>query len=86
MLSRNVGDRGVIRLTTIDAVAGTAANDAFSFIGLGTFSGAGQLRYEIDTVNNQTIITASTDANLATAEFRVVLSGLHTLVADDLAL
>lgn len=37
-----------IDLSRIDANAGTGANDAFTFIGSGAFTGvAGQLRYEV---------------------------------------
>ena len=38
-----------IDLSAIDAIAGTPANEAFSFIGAGAFTGqAGQLRYEVN--------------------------------------
>jgi hypothetical protein len=42
--SRVAGE--VIDLSAIDAIAGTLANDAFSFVGTAAFSAAGQLRWQ----------------------------------------
>lgn len=86
-LAGTPNERDTIRLTLIDAIAASAGtNEAFTFIGLGAFTAAGQVGYQQDVANNRTIITGNTDANVATAEFRLVLNGLHTLVANDFAL
>lgn len=80
-------ERDTIRLSDIDAVASTSGtNDAFSFIGSGSFNAAGQLRYQVDLVNNQTIIEGNTDVDFANAELRIVLAGIHTLVGNDFVL
>jgi serralysin len=42
--SRAVGEK--INLSAIDAIAGTPADDAFTFIGTAAFTAAGQLRWE----------------------------------------
>jgi Ca2+-binding RTX toxin-like protein len=80
------GDR--IDLSGIDAKAGTAANNAFTFIGNSAFHGtnaSGQLRYEYDSVKGVGILYGSTDADSA-AEFSIELTGVASLAAADLIL
>src|SRR5215475_8948610 len=77
-----VGD--IIDLLTLDANAGVAGNQAFTFIGTAAFSAAGQLRYS--QVGGETIIQANTNANTSTIEFELYLSGNHILTANDFIL
>lgn len=52
-----------IDLSALDAIQGTAANDAFTFIGTAAFSGhAGELRYDVQS-GGQVLILADTDGN-----------------------
>ena len=72
-----------IDLSPIDAIAGTAGNDAFTFIGLAAFTGhAGQLRYEQSAGISQ--ILADLDGD-GLADLQIVaMTG--TLVASDFIL
>ena len=74
----------VIDLLTIDANGGVAGNQAFNFIGTAAFNAAGQLRYLFD--GTDTIIQGNTNANTATIEFELRLSGPHTLFTGDFIL
>ena len=68
----------IIDLTAIDAIiAGPNPNDAFTWVGTGVFTAAGQLHYT--TTGTETIITGNTDANTATVEFEIHLLGVMTL-------
>jgi Ca2+-binding RTX toxin-like protein len=62
-----------IDLRGIDARTTASGNQAFSFIGSATFTGAGQLRYELDGAGN-TVVQADVNGDLAT-DFQVVLQG-----------
>jgi Ca2+-binding RTX toxin-like protein len=75
----------VIDLSTIDAING-GADQAFNFIGAAAFSAAGQLRAQIDIINNVTIIQGNTNANTGTVEFELRLSGQHSLFTGDFIL
>jgi Ca2+-binding RTX toxin-like protein len=74
-----------IDLSTIDARAGTAENDAFTFrSGEGAaFTGAGQVRWF--HAGGTTIVEASVDADRA-PELQVELAGLKILSAGDFVL
>lgn len=73
-----------VDLSVIDAIAGTAANDAFKFVGTAAFSGvAGQLRYEQSGGN--TYISADINGD-RTADLMIGLTGLRTLTAQDFVL
>jgi Ca2+-binding RTX toxin-like protein len=77
-----------IDFSGIDAIAGTSANDNFTFISTNAFSGsgasgAGQLRYFVDGGN--TIIEGDVDGN-GLADFQVQLTGVHTFTTTDLLL
>jgi Ca2+-binding RTX toxin-like protein len=77
------GDR--IDLSFIDANATIGGNQAFSaFQGGGAFTGAGQLRAEV--FEGLTILYGNTDANLATAEFAIALTGAVTFQVTDFIL
>lgn len=68
------GDR--ILLVTIDAIADTPLNDAFTFVGSAEFTSAGQLRvYER---NGVTYVDMNTGNDLV-ADMRIVLDGAHAL-------
>ncbi|MNO74360.1 Bifunctional hemolysin/adenylate cyclase precursor [compost metagenome] len=73
------GDK--IDLSTLDANGGTAANDAFRFIGSSAFSGdaSGQLRFA------NGVLYGSTDAD-TTAEFEISLLGVSSLTTDNFVL
>jgi Ca2+-binding RTX toxin-like protein len=80
--SRAQGDR--IDLSAIDARAGTAADDAFRFVGTGAFTGvAGQLRY--GTASGFTFVSADTDGDKV-ADLVIKLDGTLALVAADFVL
>lgn len=63
----------VIDLHVIDANANRGLNQSFSFIGKAAFSGAGQLRYDLDQSGN-TIVQADVNGDLA-ADFQLILQG-----------
>ena len=73
-----------IDLSAIDAVSGTPANEAFSFIGGAMFSGAaGQLRFTTDGTDG----TLEGDLDgVGGADFRIVLTGVITLQPGDFIL
>jgi serralysin len=69
-----------IDLSAIDADVGTAANDAFTFIGTGAFTHLpGQLRYE--AVDGLAHIFADTDGN-GIADLQIIANGTQILAAD----
>jgi Ca2+-binding RTX toxin-like protein len=79
----STGDK--IDLSTIDARAATATNDAFAFIGSAAFSNtdaSGQLRYVYDSVTGTGMLYGSTDAD-ASAEFAIQLLGTKILTDGD---
>ncbi|HEX8622332.1 MAG TPA: calcium-binding protein [Allosphingosinicella sp.] len=70
-----------IDLRGIDADAGTAGDQAFSFIGGAAFSGtAGELRYDYDGVD--TWLHADVDGD-SVADFDIVLTGWYPMAAGD---
>jgi Ca2+-binding RTX toxin-like protein len=72
-----------IDLSALDAVTGTGANDAFSFIGTAAFSGhAGELRYEV--TGGWALVLADTDGNGA-ADF-MLSTTTSSLAAGDFVL
>ena len=68
-----------IDLSTIDANSAVGGNQAFTFIGSGAFTAAGQVRY------SGGILQANTDRDLS-AEFEIGLTGAPQLVANDIIL
>lgn len=79
--SRGQGDK--IHLRNIDAIASTPADDAFTFIGAGPFSGkAGELRL---AVSNNTVVSGDVTGN-GKADFQIVVVGVTNLVAGDFLL
>jgi Ca2+-binding RTX toxin-like protein len=79
-----------VDMRAIDAVAGTADNDVFTFIGATTFSGvAGQLNYRlidrVGTASDVTLIQADVNGDRV-ADFQVELTGLIRLSSDDFML
>jgi serralysin len=81
MTGREGSDR--IDLLSIDANLGRAGDQAFSFVGTQSLTGAGQLRY--GTSGTTTIIQGSNDADSA-AEFELELAAVTTLAATDFVL
>ena len=80
--SRSGGDK--IALTAIDANAGTAANDAFSYIGGAAFTGkAGQLRFEV--VGGDGYLRADLNGDRV-ADFSIQLAGLTSIASGDIYL
>ncbi len=77
------GDR--IDISAIDAIAGTAANDAFTFIDGAAFTAAGQIRTAVSgTVR---YLYLNTDSNLSTTEMVIAVQGATpALTADMLVL
>lgn len=69
-----------IDLSEIDAIAGTASDDAFTFIGAAAFSGqAGQLRFE--TAGSFVHILGDVDGD-GYADLHIIASGTQALAAD----
>ena len=69
-----------IDLSAIDAIAGTAANEAFSFIGQSAFSGrAGELRYQL--VGGVAHLTGDVDGD-GFADLHVATSAPAILISD----
>ena len=76
------GDR--IDLSEIDAIAGTTANDAFTFVGTAGFTAAGQLRYQ--TSGTVTLIEGDVNGDRA-ADFRIQVNiANYTFSAFDFVL
>ena len=73
-----------INLAGIDAKAGVAGNQAFTFIGTGAFTAAGQVRYAV-TGGGSVVLHANTDSDAA-PEFSVRVTGTGLLTAGDIAL
>ncbi|MCW5733392.1 MAG: calcium-binding protein [Enhydrobacter sp.] len=76
----NAGDK--INLAGIDANSALAGDQAFVFIGAAAFSGAGQLRV---TSGADTVVTGDINGD-GTADFRINLTGNHTLAAGSFVL
>jgi Ca2+-binding RTX toxin-like protein len=74
-----------IDLSKIDAVAGGATNDMFSFIEAGAFTKAGQLHFTQGTAKGVTYVEGNLDASPG-AEFRIEVKGLHTFASGDFIL
>lgn len=73
-----------IDLSAIDAKSGTAANDAFVFLGSGAFtSTAGQLHFVVSGPN---IVLEGDVTGDAVADFQIQLNGIATISAGDLVL
>ena len=71
----------VMNLTAIDAVAG-GADDAFSFLGTGGFTGtAAEVRFEQDGLAGTTLVEVRL-AGSVVDDLQIVLSGLVALTAD----
>jgi hypothetical protein len=81
--SQVAGNDDVIDLLGIDAEAGVAGDQAFTWLGTGALTGAAQLRYFQS--GGVTVIQGSTDAD-TDAEFEIELAGLKTLAAGDFLL
>lgn len=79
--SRAAGDK--IDLSTIDASAAAAGNQAFAFIGTAAFTAAVQVRYAQS--GGDTYLYANVDANLA-PDFAIRVTGLVAFVAADFVL
>jgi Ca2+-binding RTX toxin-like protein len=77
------GDK--IDFSKIDAIASTSTNDVFSFIGTSAFTGAGQLHYVQDAGTGQTFVEGDLNGD-GSADFSLVLTGLHNLTSTDFVL
>jgi serralysin len=70
-------------LTAIDANATLANDQAFSFLGnAGSFTSAGQLRYEV--IGGNLLLFGNLNTNLGTSEFELQLTGLNFITAADI--
>jgi Calx-beta domain/Peptidase M10 serralysin C terminal len=81
----SAGDR--IDLSAIDAIIGTQANDAFTFIGNNAFTRAGEVRVSSVAYNGvtYTLVEANVDAVL-TADLTISLTDPQVLASADLIL
>jgi Ca2+-binding RTX toxin-like protein len=76
-----------IDLALIDAKANIAGNQTFTFIGTDAFTKVGQLRFEYDSGNDQTVIQGNdSNANGTAADFEIRLTGNLTLTKIDFIL
>lgn len=73
-----------IDLSIIDANAVLAGSQDFAFIGGAAFSAAGQVRTQV--IGGNTFVFGNTDANLATSDFSIALTGSVVLTAADFIL
>jgi Ca2+-binding RTX toxin-like protein len=72
-------------LSTIDSNSSIALDQAFSFLGnSAAFTSVGQLRYQLS--GGSLLLFGNTDANLATSEFELQLSGLASIAATNIIL
>ncbi len=71
-------------LSAIDANSTTTGDQAFTFIGTGNYTNAGQLRYQVTGGN--LFLYGNVDANFATSEFELQLSGLASIAATNIIL
>ena len=75
-----------IGLSAIDANSITGGNQAFSFIGVGAFTGvAGQLRYAASALHQVTVVEGDINGD-SVADFQLALFGDLTLAAGDFIL
>jgi Ca2+-binding RTX toxin-like protein len=72
-----------IDVSSIDANAAVAADQAFAFVGTGAFTTAGQLRFSFDGAN--TLVQGNIDAALG-VDFEILLTGNQTLLAANFVL
>jgi Ca2+-binding RTX toxin-like protein len=79
--SRSELDR--IDLSAIDAKDGDANNDAFTFIGIGQFTAAGQVRFTVD--GGHTIIEANTSGTSG-AEMQIEMNSFVNFQPNDFVL
>jgi hypothetical protein len=74
----------ILDLSLIDAIAGTANNDAFTFIGTGAFTNvAGQLRVEAS--GGTWLVQGDTDGN-GVADFAVIVTAAYPIGGPDFML
>ena len=71
--------------SAIDARAGTATNEAFTFIGTANFSAAGQIRYFVNQQSQDTYVFLNTD-NDSAAEMVLRIDPVTALSATDFVL
>ena len=84
ILDFRVSQHDEINLKAIDAISGTAKNDAFHFIGDHSFGHhAGELRAVVS--GNDTLVSADLDGN-GKADFSILLKGIIELHATDFVL
>jgi Ca2+-binding RTX toxin-like protein len=72
-----------INVATIDAMAGTAGNNVFTYIGNAAFTAEGQVRSYLSGGN--TIVEANT-TGLAGAEMTIIFNGAQAFIASDFIL
>ena len=77
--------KDVIDLSRIDGDILTAGVQNFTFIGSASFSGGAQVRYQLDPMNDTTIVQAALAGDI-TADFSITLAGLVPLTAANFAL
>lgn len=84
VLDFNRGQGDKLDLQALDAKSGTAANDAFTFIGAGAFTNvAGQLRAVV--VGSTTWVEGDVNGD-GVVDFSIALTGSHSLAASDFIL
>ncbi|HBH74207.1 MAG TPA: hypothetical protein DDY43_12420 [Synechococcales bacterium UBA10510] len=71
-------------LSHIDANPWLALDQAFTFVGTGGYTAIGQLRYQVTGGN--LFLYGNVDANFATSEFELQLSGLASIAAANIIL
>jgi hypothetical protein len=79
--------RGVdkLDLSLIDASTRSPGDQAFNFVGTAAITLGGQLRIDVDTVNNKVTVQGDYNADLK-PDFFVEIFGVQTLSASDFIL
>jgi hypothetical protein len=76
--------------SAIDANTAQSSNQAFTFIGTGAFTAAGQVHYVLvdtnaDAINDSILVQGNVNTGLG-ADFEVLLQGVTSIVASDIGL
>ena len=76
----------VLDVFQVDAIAATASDENFDFIGTAAFTAAGQLRYAKVAAGNRTVVSMNTDADTDPEGVFVLAGRLVDLSETDLIL
>lgn len=75
----------LLDLSTIDANANIAGNQAFTFVGSNYLKAAGQLGVYVDRANGKTYVQGDLNGD-GKYDISILLNGVHNVTADDFLL